>query len=161
MKKQELELSFKTTVILSIASCLLFGLMLFILSNNLIPRDNKILYVINVIICGVLLVNGLVGFIVFSEGLVFTIVLNKKTKKYHKRMATKIHKFLSTKYFSEITLKSHDDSIIPLEKFICKAKLDGDGNIIYNISLNFESETDDYENFLKHFSIENTDKFSN
>ena len=73
----------------------------------------------------------------------------------------KIHECLSTKDFSEITLKMHDDSIIPLEKFICKAKLDEDGNIIYNISLNFESETDDYENFLKHFSIENTDKFSN
>lgn len=41
------------------------------------------------------------------------------------------------------------------------AKLDEDGNIIYNISLNFESETDDYENSLKHFAIENTDKFSN
>ncbi len=159
MKKHELTL--KTTVILSIASGLLFGLMLFILSNNLLPRDNKILYIINVIICVVLLVDGFIGFIVFSEGLLFTIVLNKKTKKYHKKMLIKIHKFLSTKYFSEITLKRHDDSIIPLEKFICKAKLDEDGNIIYNISLNFESETDDYENFLKHFSIENTDKFSN
>ena len=150
MKKHELTL--KTPVILSIASGLLFGLMLFILTNNLLPRDNKILYVI---------FGGFIGFIVFSEGLVFTIVLNKKAKKYHKRMLIKIHECLSTKDFSEITLKMHDDSIIPLEKFICKAKLDEDGNIIYNISLNFESETDDYENFLKHFSIENTDKFSN
>ena len=159
MKKHELTL--KTPVILSIASGLLFGLMLFILTNNLLPRDNKILYVTTVTICFVLLFGGFIGFIVFSEGLVFTIVLNKKTKKYHKRMSIKIYKFLSTKHFSEITLKRHNDSIIPLEKFICKAKLDEDGNIIYNISLNFESETDDYENFLKHFSIENTDKFSN
>lgn len=83
MKKHELTL--KTTVILSIASCLLFGLMLFILSNNLLPRDNEILYVINVIICVVLLVDGFIGFIVFSRGLVFRIVLNKKTKKYHKK----------------------------------------------------------------------------
>ena len=159
MKKHELTL--KTTVILSIASGLLFGLMLFIFTNNLLPRDNKILYVTTAIICFVLLFDGFIGFIVFSEGLVFTIVLNKKAKKYHKRMLIKIHECLSTKDFSEITLKMHDDSIIPLEKFICKAKLDEDGNIIYNISLNFESETDDYENFLKHFSIENTDKFSN
>ena len=159
MKKHELTL--KTPVILSIASGLLFGLMLFILTNNLLPRDNKILYVTTVTICFVLLFGGFIGFIVFSEGLVFTIVLNKKAKKYHKRMLIKIHECLSTKDFSEITLKKHDDSIIPLENFICKAKLDEDGNIIYNISLNFESETDDYENFLKHFSIENTDKFSN
>ena len=159
MKKHELTL--KATVILSIASGLLFGLMLFILTNNLLPRDNKILYVTTVIICFVLLFDGFIGFIVFSEVLVFTIVLNKKAKKYHKRMLIKIHECLSTEDFSEITLKMHDDSIIPLEKFICKAKLDKDGNIIYNISLNFESETDDYENFLKHFSIENTDKFSN
>lgn len=37
-------------------------------------------------------------------------------------------------------MKKHDDSIIPLEKFICKAKLDEDGTIIYNISLNFECD---------------------
>lgn len=158
MKKQELTL--KTTLILSIASGLLFGLMLFILSNNLIPRDNKTLYAITVIICGILLVDGFVGFIVFLEGLVFTIVLGKKAKKYHKRMLIKIQECLSTKDFSEITLKKYDDNIIPLEKFICKAKLDEDGNIIYNISLNFESETDEYENFLKYFSID-TDKVSN
>ena len=100
MKKHELTL--KATVILSIASGLLFGLMLFILTNNLLPRDNKILYVTTGIICFVLLFGGFIGFIVFSEGLVFTIVLNKKAKKYHKRMLIKIHQCLSTKDFSEI-----------------------------------------------------------
>lgn len=59
--------------------------------------------------------------------------------------------------FSEVILKNNNQTtlskFIPNKEIKCIAKLDNDGNIIYQIHVDIEASTTDYEAFLKEFSI--------
>ena len=87
--------------------------------------------------------------------IIFTIVLNTIAEKLDRKNFLKIQESLNTKDFSDVSLKEYDLSIIPVEEFVCTAKLDEKGNIVYTVSLNYVAQTDDYESFLRHFDIHN------
>lgn len=160
MKKQKhVETStIKGLFILTIMTGIVFAFIIFIICNNILPfKDNNTIYVLSAVILVFLLLSSFLGIIASAELLILAIFYFKNAEKSYKEslILIEMEKFLSTSNFTEVTLRTNNLSMIPKEKFICKARLDEDGNIIYNVSLNFETKTDDYENFLKHFDVEN------
>ena len=158
MKKEEKcsrELSLKELFILAIITGVVLALTIFIISNNIMPpRDNIIICIVYIFIIIVLLSSSFIGFIVFVEVLILTIIYNKKAEKSYKESLSKVQNCLSSKFFSEVILKDINSDIFSEENFVCMAKLDDDGNIIYKVHLDLEGKTDDYENFFKNFDVD-------
>ena len=158
MKKAEKcssELPLKGLFILAIITGVVLALMIFIISNNImLPTDNRIIRLLYGFIIFMLLISSFFGFIVFVEALILAIIHNKTAEKSYKESLSKVQKCLSSKFFVEVILKEINSDIFSKEDFVCMAKLDDDGNIIYKVNLDFEGKTDDYENFLKNFDVD-------
>ena len=164
-KEKYIELNFKNLKKFSIAAIItgiIFLLMLYIVNNNIFimpSTDNKIIIGLFFMLNFLFLFISFVGFIVSIELTLFTIIYNvifsKIAKKSYKKKVLKVQESLNAKDFSDVLLKKYDPGIIPVEKFVCTAKLDENGNIIYKVSLDYVAQTDDYEKFLEHFDIQN------
>lgn len=158
MKKAEKcssESPLKGLFIRAIITGVVLALMIVIISNNIMPpTDNRIICIVYVFIIIVLLVSSFLGFIVFVEVLILTIIHNKKAEKFYKESLSKVQNCLSSKFFVEVKLKEINSDIFSKEDFVCVAKLDDDGNIIYKVHLDLEGKTDNYENFLKSFDVD-------
>ena len=160
-KKKYIELSFKNIKYFSIAA-ILTGLVFFSIFHNInnnifiMPStDNKIIIGVFFLLNILFLLISFLGFSLSVLLIIFTIVFNKIAEKSDKKNFSKIQESLNTKDFSDVSLKEYDLSIIPVEEFVCTAKLDEKGNIVYKVSLDYVAQTDDYESFLRHFDIQN------
>lgn len=162
MKKEKyIELSFKHikhSSIVAIISGLVFFLLWHNMNNNIFIMpltDNKIIIGVFFLLNILFLLISFVGFGLSVLLIIFTIVLNTIAEKLDRKNFLKIQESLNTKDFSDVSLKEYDLSIIPVEEFVCTAKLDEKGNIVYKVSLDYVAQTDDYESFLRHFDIQN------
>ena len=160
-KKKCIELSFKNIKYFSIVA-ILTGLVFFSILHNInnnifiMPStDNKIIIGVFFLLNILFLLISFVGFGLSVLLIIFTIVLNTIAEKLDRKNFLKIQESLNTKDFSDVSLKEYDlsISIITVEEFVCTAKLDEKGNIVYKVSLDYVAQTDDYESFLRHFDI--------
>ena len=94
-----------------------------------------------------IVLKGTLIILLIPEISAFTIVLNTIAEKLDRKNFLKIQESLNTKDFSDVSLKEYDLSIIPVEEFVCTAKLDEKGNIVYKVSLDYVAQTDGYESF--------------
>lgn len=164
-KEKYIELNFKNLKKFSIAAIItgvILLSMMYNVNNNIFimpSTDNKIIIGLFFVLNLLLLVFSFGGFLTSVLLILFTIVGNtifsKKAEKLYKKRVLKVQEYLNAKDFSDVLLKKYDPGIIPVEKFVCTAKLDENGNIIYKVSLDYVAQTDDYEKFLKHFDIQN------
>lgn len=138
-----------------VSTILLFLSISIIIIHPTICINNMILWLLVALVIGTIFIGGFVGFIVFSEAIIFITIMDHIDKKSYLKSLEEI-KNLSNE-FSEVILKNNNET--PLSKFIpnkeikCIAKLDDDGNIIYKIHVDIEASTTDYEAFLKEFNI--------
>lgn len=162
-KEKYIELNFKNLKKFSIAAIItgiIFLSMLYIVNNNIMPwTDNKIIIGLFLALILLLLFISFGCFLTSVLFMLFTIIGNtifsKKAEKLYKKRVLKVQEYLNAKDFSDVLLKKYDPGIIPVEKFVCTAKLDENGNIIYKVSLDYVAQTDDYEKFLELFDIQN------
>lgn len=86
-------------------------------------------------------------------GLYIMFILDEhESKKSYLKSLVEIQN-LSTE-FTEVKLKKQLSEFIPNEAIHCMARLDENGDVIYyQIKVDFESSTDDYETFLENFEI--------